>query len=644
MDALIDEALIVGDWQARDLALEIRAREDEHQDERRSRLWNLGDMIDNIKRPYLTFSDIVTVVEAAPDEEAQLQAVMARLEERGEWDPLVAELAIATVGLQDTDAIVEFLNSLVIDKKEHITTACGKKLVECVACEEQLPPKDLILASCGHCYCESCLNMVFNAAISDESLYPPRCCAQTPIPIEHAKRFLDPEFERTFEEKGVEFNTVDRTYCSDPTCSTFIPPATIHSGTAYCWNCDKATCVVCKSPAHDEDDCPTDLEFAALLNYAEKMRWQRCYDCLRTVEREDGCNHMRCRCRANFCYNCGKLMDGGRFNCHCSEDEDDPLTYRFYRRDEDGSQPPYSAITIQDVPHTADPAFVRARAGTGTTNFLWIGVPEENPAELEQDRSRPGTPDTTDVVAPQAADPTRWTNDGERSSIASSRRSRTPDVDAAQDVTLLDADPTVPSGTSGDVLIHMARQLLLGISAQYWAPLNQAHENEAVVNTSSAILAPELAPEWTPELTSDDLNPTADEDSQHTRSQRTSEDTPRQEGVSDVQLSDDPNSGEEPAQSDRNDEDVSVYQTSYSSTISVKPTRHGRLRTRLSPHRLLRVLRKVAVKLPSDEKKIVSKNDQDRLDDEDVLEGDGRWSTTRTLAVAMKTTMGSESG
>lgn len=288
-------------------------------------------------------------------------------------------------------------------------------------------------------------------------------------------------------------------------------------------------------------------------------------------------------------------MDDGRFICHCSEDEDDPLTYRFYRRDEDGSQPPYSAIMIQDVPHTADPAFVRARAGTGTTNFLWIGVPDENPAELEQDRSRPGTPDTTDVVAPQAADPTRWTNDGERSSIASSRRSRTPDVDAAQDVTLLDPDPTVPSGTSGDVLIHMARQLLLANPAQYWAPLDQAHENEAVVNTSSAILAPELAPEWTPELTSDDLNPTADEDSQHTRSQTTSEDTPRQERVSDIQLSDDPNSGEEPAQSDHNDEDASVYQASYSSTTSVKPTRRVRLRTRLSPRRLLRVLRKAGM-------------------------------------------------
>lgn len=50
------------------------------------------------------------------------------------------------------------------------------------------------------------------------------------------------------------------------------------------------------------------------------------------------------------------------------------------------------------------------------------------------------------------------------------------------------------------------------------------------------------------------------------------------------------------------------------------------------------------MKLPSDEKKIVSKNDQDRLDDEDVLEGDGRWSTTRTVAVVMETTMGLESG
>lgn len=324
MDSIIGEALAIGNREVRDLVLQIRDRDNEHLAQTRHRenehlvqirdreneylmqirhltnehlrqrsglLLDLGEKVSSIKRPTLEMSDIVTVVDAAPDEEAQLQTVMVRLSKRGDYDPLLVELVVATIGPHDTDAIIDFLIPLDVESIKHIKTASGKRLFECTSCEDSFLAKDLILTSCGHCYCGSCLNMVFKVAVSDETLYPPSCCAQTPIPVEHAKRFLDPELETTFEEKSVEFNTIDRTYCSDPTCSTFIPPDSIRSATAYCQNCDKATCVVCKAPSH-EDDCPADHELAALLEYAEQMRWQRCYDCLRIVERRDGCNHI----------------------------------------------------------------------------------------------------------------------------------------------------------------------------------------------------------------------------------------------------------------------------------------------------------------------------------------------------------------
>ncbi|CAD0090878.1 unnamed protein product [Aureobasidium vineae] len=270
MEATLAEALWSTDQEAINLAWEIE-RLDTH--------------------PTLELSTIVTIVDAAPDEEAQVQAVLVRLAQRGDYDPLITELAIATVGPHDTDAIVDFLDYMTVRKIDHTQAACGKKLIRCVACEEQLPPKDLILTSCGHCYCGSCLSMVFNAAVSDESLYPPRCCANKLIPLEHAVRFLEPEFGTKFEEKGLEYETIDRTYCSDPTCSTFIHPDGIYSIDAQCSSCGKETCVICKAPAHG-GDCPADLDLAALLRFAEEMHWQRCYNCLRVVQRQDGCNHM----------------------------------------------------------------------------------------------------------------------------------------------------------------------------------------------------------------------------------------------------------------------------------------------------------------------------------------------------------------
>ncbi|THY34360.1 hypothetical protein D6D01_01960 [Aureobasidium pullulans] len=310
------------------------------------------DDISGDPAPKFAFSEVTTVVEAAPDEEAMLQAVMIRLAKRGNYDSLIAELAISTLGPHDIDKLAEFLDSLNIDTPKHtISDDKGKALVECVACEDQLPPKDLILAACGHCYCGTCLDMVFNAAVLDESLYPPSCCENTPLPIEHAKRFLEPGMVETFNAKGVEFSTVDRTYCSDPTCSTFIPPSDIHGDTAVCDGCGKQTCVVCKAPTHP-GDCPADEKLKALLEHAEKMRWQRCYNCLRVVQRLDGCSHIDCRCGAGFCYNCGRRSQDGD-TCPCAleirgqaQDRDsDPDTggeiiynYRFYRRPADGSR------------------------------------------------------------------------------------------------------------------------------------------------------------------------------------------------------------------------------------------------------------------------------------------------------------------
>jgi hypothetical protein len=216
---------------------------------------------------------------------------MVRLAKRGDYDSLTAELATATIGPHNTDAIVNYLENLAITKTEQTTTASGEKLGTCAACEEQLPTRDLILASCGHCYCRSCVGIMFDAATKDESCYPPKCCKDAPIPVDHAKRLLDPELEARFQKKAVEFETVNRIYCSNPGCSVFMPPSEIDSDAVTCPSCSERTCVTCKAPAH-RGECPADLELASLLKLAQEMRWQRCYNCLRIAQKDNGCQRM----------------------------------------------------------------------------------------------------------------------------------------------------------------------------------------------------------------------------------------------------------------------------------------------------------------------------------------------------------------
>lgn len=268
-------------------------------------------------------------------------------------------------------------------------------------------------------------------------------------------------------------------------------------------------------------------------------------------------------------------------------------------------QPPASPRTIQEDNWGEAPA----TAWDLPEPELEWNFPEEDAEDLvqqEQDISRAGTPDMPQFEAPQADDwgtvpfPNfTWDDNGEQASIASSHRSRTPDIATYQDMTPID-NPAFPSGTSGDVLTHMARDLLLAISAQYSAPLEQSHEDEALVNTSSAIMQPELAPQLAselslgsaPESAPDVVNLEADEDPQHS-SQTSGEDFLGQERVSDDQLSDRQNKSEEPAQSNHANEDTSEHKDlEQLSSTSKQSIRDSHLQTRLSPRRLLRVLRK----------------------------------------------------
>jgi len=46
-----------------------------------------------------------------------------------------------------------------------------------------------------------------------------------------------------------------------------------------------------------------------VLQMGEKSGWRRCYKCRTLVELTQGCSHITCRCKAQFCYICGAVWD-----------------------------------------------------------------------------------------------------------------------------------------------------------------------------------------------------------------------------------------------------------------------------------------------------------------------------------------------
>ena len=172
------------------------------------------------------------------------------------------------------------------------------KMVEkrlCFACRDQFDFFDLATFPCKHEYCRECLQSLFKASFTDEGLFPPRCCDKKkfpPISLDNCRLFLTSEIVGEFLAKKLEFGTPNRTYCHRPACSTFVPPQFIRGDVATCPKCSATTCTTCKGASHVGRDCPHDPAVQEVLRIATEEGWQRCSQCQRMVELEQGCNHM----------------------------------------------------------------------------------------------------------------------------------------------------------------------------------------------------------------------------------------------------------------------------------------------------------------------------------------------------------------
>ncbi|GKT47379.1 ATP-dependent RNA helicase DEAH11, chloroplastic [Colletotrichum spaethianum] len=185
----------------------------------------------------------------------------------------------------------------------------------CVACLVGLAEADTFHALCDHKYCHGCLGELFEASLTSEYQFPPKCCGD-PIPIDLDQDGIPADLMNKVKDKVIELSTPNRTYCRLSLCSTFIPKESIKDDVATCPSCMTTTCTICKGAEHADYACEEDEATQEVLKLAEKNSWKRCPTCRALVERNEGCLHMNhimftysplvaCRCGAQFCYRCG---------------------------------------------------------------------------------------------------------------------------------------------------------------------------------------------------------------------------------------------------------------------------------------------------------------------------------------------------
>ncbi|QPG94924.1 hypothetical protein C2857_007336 [Epichloe festucae Fl1] len=192
-----------------------------------------------------------------------------------------------------------------------------KRRVECIICMGDINPAKISTLKCGHSMCRPCLERIFKLSMTDPRHMPPRCCTQDHIPLKHVDRIFDSAFKKAWNRKFAEYSTKNRIYCPSRKCGEWIKPAYIRREdgrkVARCGRCRTKVCCSCSGRWHGPGSCPGDPETANLLAQAKEEGWKRCYKCKVLVELKEGCNHMTCRCGAEFCMICGVKWK----NCDC---------------------------------------------------------------------------------------------------------------------------------------------------------------------------------------------------------------------------------------------------------------------------------------------------------------------------------------
>ncbi|XP_059291627.1 E3 ubiquitin-protein ligase RSL1-like [Lycium ferocissimum] len=112
-------------------------------------------------------------------------------------------------------------------------------------------------------------------------------------------------------------------YCPNKRCSKFL---ILHPVEGIIMNicpwCKGPFCTQCRVPWHtgrncdefqkEEKDRENDIRVKLL---AEDRKWKNCPHCNSLVEKVDGCMHITCSCKEQFCYACGETWSERHWNC-----------------------------------------------------------------------------------------------------------------------------------------------------------------------------------------------------------------------------------------------------------------------------------------------------------------------------------------
>ncbi|XP_037491090.1 probable E3 ubiquitin-protein ligase RNF144A-A isoform X2 [Jatropha curcas] len=208
-------------------------------------------------------------------------------------------------------------------------------LIFCEICVERKEIDQMFkIDSCAHSFCCECMSKHVAAKIQDST------CTIITCPGMNCRAILELDICRSQLSKGVidiweemlckeMISEWEKFYCPFKDCSALlVNDSDCEGGEAIreseCPFCHRLFCAQCYVPWHSGVECEEfqrlnederGREDLMVMELARAQKWSRCPHCKFYVERTEGCPHITCRCKFEFCYGCGSQWTASHSGC-----------------------------------------------------------------------------------------------------------------------------------------------------------------------------------------------------------------------------------------------------------------------------------------------------------------------------------------
>ncbi|CAK7336379.1 unnamed protein product [Dovyalis caffra] len=204
----------------------------------------------------------------------------------------------------------------------------------CEICAERKESDQMFKTeSCVHSFCNDCISRHVATKVQDSFriVTCPGLNCRAVLELDACRPVLTRGVIDLWEEALCEevIDASQRFYCPFKDCSALLVDD--NEGEAIreseCPFCHRLFCAQCYVPWHSGIECEEFLrlnedergkEDLMVRELAKDKKWGRCPQCKFYVERTEGCPHMVCRCKFEFCYGCGAQW--GQSHGGCSRD------------------------------------------------------------------------------------------------------------------------------------------------------------------------------------------------------------------------------------------------------------------------------------------------------------------------------------